>query len=183
MHVPFLKEYYNKNVKNDLMKEFSYKSIMQIPKLEKIIISMGVGQAVQNKNLLDVALEEIAIIAGQKPVKTKSKKSISNFKIRDGLPIGLKLTLRGDNMYEFLYKLINIAMPRVKDFRGVSPNSFDGYGNYSLGITEQIIFPEIDYDKIQRISGMNIAIVTTAKTDAEARALLSKLNFPFRKYK
>jgi large subunit ribosomal protein L5 len=163
------------------MDEYSYKTPMQLPKLEKIIVSMGVGEAINNKKLLDSAAEELSIITGQKAVKTKAKKSIAGFKIRAGQEIGVKVTLRGNYMYEFLDRLINIALPRVKDFRGINPNAFDGHGNYSLGITEQIIFPEIDYDKIERISGLNIAIVTTARTDQEAKSLLSNFGMPFRK--
>jgi large subunit ribosomal protein L5 len=163
------------------MKEFGYKTPMQTPRLEKVVVSMGVGEALQNKKLLDAAIDDLTLITGQKAVKTKAKKSIANFKIRTGQEIGAKVTLRGTMMYEFLDRLLNVALPRVKDFRGVSQNAFDGRGNYSLGITEQIIFPEIDFDKIERVAGLNIAIVTTARTDAEARAFLGKLGMPFRK--
>lgn len=181
MAVPTLKALYGEKIRKDLQDEFGYKSSMQLPRVEKVIISMGVGEAISNKKLLDVAVNELSLIAGQRAVKTRAKKSISNFKLREGMDVGCKVTLRGDRMYEFLDRLINIALPRVKDFRGVNPNAFDGHGNYSLGITEQIIFPEIVYDKIERISGMNIAIVTTAKTDVEAKSLLAKFGMPFRK--
>jgi large subunit ribosomal protein L5 len=154
---------------------------MQIPRVEKIIVSAGVGEAISNKKLLDAAVKEIEQITGQKVLKTKARTSISNFKLRQGAEVGAKVTLRGAKMWEFLDRLTNVALPRVKDFRGINPNAFDGHGNYSLGITEQIIFPEIDYDKIERVSGMNVAIVTTAKTDEEARSLLKKLGMPFRK--
>ena len=179
--VPRLKQVYRDQIAPELMKEFNYKTPMQTPKLEKIIVSMGVGEALQNKKFLDSALEDLSIITGQKAVKTKAKKSIANFKIRAGQEIGVKVTLRGAIMYEFLDRLVNVALPRVKDFRGVSQNAFDGHGNYSLGLTEQIIFPEIDYDKIERVAGLNIAIVTTARTDAEAMAFLGKFGMPFRK--
>jgi len=154
---------------------------MQIPKVEKIIVSMGVGEATQNKKLLDAAVTELTQITGQKAVKTKARKSIANFKLREGQEIGAKVTLRGSYMYEFLDRLINVALPRVKDFRGINPNAFDGHGNFAMGIVEQIIFPEIDYDKIERINGLNIAIVTTAPTDEEAKRLLEKCGMPFRK--
>ena len=178
---PRLKTTYKTSVASDLKGEFDYSSTMQVPGLEKICVSVGVGEAVTNKKLLDSAAKELAQITGQKPVRTKARKSISNFKIRDGNEIGAKVTLRGVFMWEFLDRLINVALPRVKDFRGVNPNSFDGHGNYALGITEQIIFPEIDYDDIERVSGMNIAINTTAETDEEARSLLAKLGMPFRR--
>jgi large subunit ribosomal protein L5 len=181
VNVPRLKKLYNEKIVKDLTEEFSYTSVMQVPKLEKIIVSMGVGEAVSNKKLLDTAVAEITQITGQKAVKNKARKSIANFKVRKGQEIGTKVTLRGRYMYEFIDRLINVALPRVKDFRGVNNNSFDGHGNYSMGITEQIIFPEIDYDKIERISGMNIAICTTARSDKEARSLLSRLGMPFRK--
>lgn len=180
-YVPALRRKYNDTVKAELVEEFGYKSPMQTPAVEKIVLSMGVGEAIQNKKLLDSAVEELSLIAGQRAVKTKAKKSISNFKLREGMEVGTKVTLRGDRMYDFLGRLIDVALPRVKDFRGVNPNAFDGHGNYSLGITEQIIFPEIDYDKIDRISGLNIAIITTAENDQEARRLLEKLGMPFRK--
>jgi large subunit ribosomal protein L5 len=179
-YVPRLKQRYHEIV-GELMDEFGYTSNMQVPRLEKVSVSVGAGDAIQNKRLLDASVEELQTITGQKPVKTKAKKSISNFKLREGMEIGAKVTLRGNYMWEFLDRLFNIALPRVKDFRGINPNSFDGHGNFSLGVTEQIIFPEIDYDKIERVSGMNIALVTTARTDQEARSLLSKLGMPFRK--
>src|SRR4030042_778609 len=175
-----LKNLYNKNIKNDLLKHFNYKNIMMVPKIEKITINMGIGAAIQDKKKLDSAVSELSVITGQKAVKTKSKKSIANFKLRDGMEIGCKVTLRGDRMYEFLDRLINYSIPSIKDFRGLSPNSFDGYGNYTFGIKEHIIFPEIDYDKIEDIKGMNITITTTANTDEEAKVLLEKFNFPFR---
>ncbi len=180
-YVPVLRRKYNDTVKKELIEEFGYKSPMQAPAVEKIVLSMGVGEAIQNKKLLDSAVEELSLIAGQRAVKTKAKKSISNFKLREGMEVGTKVTLRGHRMYDFLGRLIDVALPRVKDFRGVNPNAFDGHGNYSLGITEQIIFPEIDYDKIDRVSGLNIAIITTAENDQEARRLLEKLGMPFRK--
>jgi large subunit ribosomal protein L5 len=178
---PRLKKIYREQVAPELFKEFGYKSPMQTPRLEKIIVSMGVGVALQNKKFLDAAIEDLTTITGQKAVKTKARKSIANFKIRQGQEIGAKVTLRGAMMYEFLDRLVNVALPRVKDFRGVNQNAFDGHGNYSLGIAEQIIFPEIDYDKIERVAGLNIAIVTTAKTDAEAKSFLARFGMPFRK--
>jgi large subunit ribosomal protein L5 len=178
---PRLKKVYREKIAPELFKEFGYKSVMQIPKLEKIIVSMGVGEALTNKKLLDAAITDLGLITGQKAVKTKARKSIANFKIRAGQEIGVKVTLRGAMMYEFFDRLVNVALPRVKDFRGVNQNAFDGHGNYSLGITEQIIFPEIDFDKIERVAGLNIAIVTTARTDAEAKAFLAKFGMPFRK--
>jgi large subunit ribosomal protein L5 len=178
---PRLKKVFKEKVTKELVDEFGYTSVMQVPKLEKIIVSMGIGEAVTNKKLLDSAVAEISQITGQKAVKTKARKSIANFKIRQGQEIGVKVTLRGAYMFEFFDRLVNVALPRVKDFRGVNANAFDGHGNYSLGITEQIIFPEIDYDKIEQVNGMNIAVVTTAKTDAEAKSLLAKLGMPFRK--
>lgn len=180
-YVPRLKKEYRDSVVQELIKEFEYKSTMQVPRIEKISVSVGVGEAIQNKKLLDSAVAELELISGQRPVRTKARKSISNFKLRAGYEIGAKVSLRGAYMWEFLDRFMNVALPRVKDFRGVNPNSFDGHGNYSLGITEQIIFPEIDYDKIERVSGLNVAIVTTADTDAEARSLLAKLGMPFRK--
>ncbi|GMO55084.1 MAG: 50S ribosomal protein L5 [Termitinemataceae bacterium] len=180
-YVPRLKKFYNEKVSAELFKEFSYASVMETPRLEKIVVSMGVGDAKENKKFLDAAIDELSLITGQKAVKTKAKKSIANFKIREGQEIGAKVTLRGAMMWEFLDRLVNIALPRVKDFRGINQNAFDGHGNYSLGITEQIIFPEIDFDKIERISGLNIVIVTTAKTDAEAKSFLSKFGMPFKK--
>jgi large subunit ribosomal protein L5 len=178
---PRLKKLYREKVAQELLKEFEYKSSMQIPRLEKIVVSVGVGEAVTNKKLLDSAVGELSQITGQKAIKTKARKSIANFKLRKGQEIGAKVTLRGNYMYEFLDRLVNVALPRVKDFRGVNPNGFDGHGNFSVGITEQIIFPEIDYDKIEQVSGMNIAIITTAKNDMEAKSLLAKLGMPFRK--
>ncbi|AHH03485.1 LSU ribosomal protein L5P [Borrelia nietonii YOR] len=178
-YVPELKRHYKSNIIKELVSEFHYKSIMQAPKIEKIVVSMGVGDAVKNKKLLDSAISELSQITGQRAVKTKAKKAIAGFKIRQGQEIGAKVTLRGNIMYEFLYKLINLALPRVKDFRGVNGNAFDGNGNYSFGIAEQIIFSEIDYDKIERISGLNITIVTTALNDKEGKALLSKFGMPF----
>jgi large subunit ribosomal protein L5 len=178
---PRLKKIYREQIAPELFKEFGYKSVMQTPRLEKIVVSMGVGEALQNKKLLDAAITDLTLITGQKAVKTKSRKSIANFKIRTGQEIGAKVTLRGAIMYEFFDRLVNVALPRVKDFRGVNQNAFDGHGNYSLGITEQIIFPEIDFDKIERVAGLNIAIVTTARTDAEAKAFLAKFGMPFRR--
>ncbi|HHU89236.1 MAG: 50S ribosomal protein L5 [Sphaerochaetaceae bacterium] len=179
--VPNLKKKYQDEIAGELFKEFNYTSKMQIPALEKISVSVGVGEAIVNKKLLESAIKELELITGQHVVKTKARKSIANFKVRQGQEIGAFVTLRGDNMWFFLERLIGVALPRVKDFRGVNPNAFDGNGNYSLGITEQIIFPEIDYDKIERVSGLNIAIVTTAKTDEEGYALLKKLGMPFAK--
>ena len=180
-HVPGLRTLYDEKVKQELKEEFQYTTPMQMPRLEKIVLSMGVGEAIQNKKLLDAAVAELSLIAGQKAVKTKAKKSVANFKVREGMEVGARVTLRGDRMWDFLYRLLNVALPRVKDFRGVNPNSFDGHGNYAIGVTEQIIFPEIDYDKIERISGLNVVICTTANTDQEARRLLEKLGMPFRK--
>ena len=176
-----LYDFYRQDCVPKMMQEFRYKSSMQVPRLEKIVVSMGVGEALANKKLLDAAVKELAQITGLKPVKTKAKKSIANFKVRKGNEIGAMVTLRGYHMYEFLDRLANVALPRVKDFRGINPNAFDGRGNYAMGLTEQIIFPEIDYDKIERVSGMNIAICTTARTDREARQLLTGLGMPFRK--
>ncbi len=180
-YVPRLKTVYKDKIAGEMMKEFGYKSVMQIPAVEKVVISVGCGEAIQNKKLLEASLRELELISGQKPVKTKARKSIANFKLREGMEIGAKVTLRNKNMWEFLERLIGVALPRVKDFKGIKANGFDGRGNYSLGIQEQIIFPEIDFDKIERISGMNIAIVTSAQTDQEGRALLSKLGMPFEK--
>ena len=163
------------------MKKFGYKNIMQVPKIEKVVINMGIGEAKENVKILDAAASDLQTITGQKPVITKAKKSIANFKIREGMPIGCKVTLRGDRMYEFVDRLINLALPRVRDFRGVNPNAFDGRGNYALGIKEQLIFPEIEYDKIDKIRGMDIIFVTTARTDEEARELLAQFNMPFAK--
>ncbi|MGP1431915.1 MAG: 50S ribosomal protein L5 [Treponema sp.] len=180
-YVPRLKKIYTETITPELTKEFGYTTVMQVPKLVKIVLSMGVGEALTNKKLLDAAVTDLGIITGQKAVKTRAKKSIANFKLREGYEIGAMVTLRGAKMYEFLDRFINIALPRVKDFRGVNPNGFDGRGNYSLGITEQIIFPEIDFDKIEKIAGLNINVVTTARTDKEAYSLLSKFGMPFRK--
>ncbi len=180
-YVPRLKKVYADTIAPELFKELGYKSAMQIPHLSKIVVSMGVGEALTNKKLLDAAATDLGLITGQKAVKTKAKKSIANFKLRQGNEVGVMVTLRGMMMYEFLDRFINVALPRVKDFRGIKPNGFDGHGNYSLGITEQIIFPEIDFDKIERVAGLNINIVTSAKNDSEARALLVKFGMPFRK--
>lgn len=176
-----LKDLYNSQIKNDLREKFNYGNVMEIPHLEKIVINIGVGEAVANSKALDAAVQDLTIISGQKPLITRAKKSIANFKIRENMPLGCKVTLRGERMYEFLDKLINIAIPRVRDFRGVSATSFDGRGNYSLGIKEQLIFPEIDYDKIDKVRGMDIIIVTSAKTDEEARELLRAFGMPFKK--
>ena len=176
-----LQEKYNNTVKAELVNKFNYTSSMQIPKLEKIVINMGCGDAVANSKVLDDAVEELTLIAGQKPVVTKAKKSIANFKLREGMPIGCKVTLRGERMYQFFDKLVSISLPRVRDFRGVNPNAFDGRGNYTLGVKEQLIFPEINFDKIKKIRGMDIVIVTTAATDEEGRALLTLMGMPFRK--
>ncbi len=176
-----LKEKYLNEVSSALMSKFEYKSVMQIPKVDKIVINMGVGDAVQNTKALDAAVEELTIITGQKPVVTKAKKSIAGFRLREGMPIGAKVTLRGERMYEFLDKLISISLPRVRDFRGVSKKAFDGRGNYTLGVKEQLIFPEIDYDKVSKVRGMDIVIVTTANSDEEARELLTQFGMPFQK--
>ena len=176
-----LKEKYLQEVSPALMGKFGYKSVMQVPKVEKIVINMGVGDAVQNTKSLDAAVEELTIITGQKPVVTKAKKSIAGFRLREGMPIGAKVTLRGERMYEFLDKLIAISLPRVRDFRGVSKKAFDGRGNYTLGVKEQLIFPEIDYDKVSKVRGMDIVIVTTANSDEEARELLTQFGMPFQK--
>jgi large subunit ribosomal protein L5 len=180
-YTPRLKQLFKGQITKDMTEEFKYTTLMQVPKVTKIVVSMGMGEAIQNKKLIDNAVKEITQITGQKAVKTKAKKSIAQFKIREGMEIGVSVTLRGNQMYEFLERLVSISIPRLKDFRGVNPNSFDGHGNYSIGLTEQIIFPEIEYDKIERISGMNIAIVTTAPNDKEARSLLERLGMPFRK--
>lgn len=175
-----LKDLYIKEIVPNLMKDFNYKSVMEVPKLQKIVVNMGLGEAIQNVKILDSATEELATITGQKAVITKAKKSIASFKLRQGMPIGCMVTLRQDRMYEFLDRLLNVSLPRVRDFKGVPAKAFDGQGNYSLGIKEQLIFPEINYDKIDKIKGMNITIVTTAKTDEEGRALLRLLGMPFR---
>ncbi|MDD6512447.1 MAG: 50S ribosomal protein L5 [Sharpea azabuensis] len=176
-----LQERYKNEISKNLMEKFGYKSVMQLPKMEKIVINIGVGDATTNSKYLDEAVEELTAIAGQAPVVTKAKKSIAGFKIREGQPIGCKVTLRGEKMYEFLDKLVSISLPRVRDFRGVPKNSFDGRGNYTLGIKEQLIFPEIDFDKVNKTRGMDIVLVTTAKTDEEGRALLTELGMPFAK--
>ena len=176
-----LVEKYQKTVIESLMKQFNYSSVMQCPKIEKVVINMGVGDAIANPKALDEAVAELTQLAGQKPVITKAKKSIANFKLREGMPIGCKVTLRGEHMYEFLDKLFNIALPRVRDFRGVSTTAFDGRGNYTLGVKEQIIFPEINFDKVSKVRGMDIVIVTTANTDEEAKALLAGMGMPFAK--
>ena len=176
-----LKDLYMDEIREQMMKKFGYKNIMQVPKLDKIVVNMGIGEARENEKILDAAARDMAIITGQKPVITKAKKSIANFKIREGMPIGCKVTLRGDRMYEFLDRLVNLALPRVRDFRGVNSNSFDGRGNYALGIKEQLIFPEIEYDKIDKVRGMDINIITTAHTDEEAKELLTLMGAPFAK--
>ncbi|MDO4544710.1 MAG: 50S ribosomal protein L5 [Bacillota bacterium] len=176
-----LKESYKNEVFPALMDQFKYENVMQVPKLEKVTINMGLGEAKENAKIMEGAVEEISLITGQRPVVTKAKKSIANFKVRQGMPVGAKVTLRGENMYEFVDKLFNIALPRVRDFKGVSKNSFDGRGNYSMGVKEQLIFPEINYDKVETIKGMNIVFTTTAKTDEEAAALLEGLGMPFAK--
>lgn len=174
-----LKTKYQQEVSPALQKQFNYPNIMMLPRLEKIVVNVGLGEAVQNAKAMDAAVGDIAAITGQKPVVTKAKKSIATFKIRQGMPIGCKVTLRGERMWDFLDKLVNVALPRVRDFRGVSPKAFDGRGNYALGLKEQLIFPEIDYDKVDKIRGMDIIVVTTAKTDEEAKALLKGLGMPF----
>lgn len=176
-----LKEKHSKEITPALMSKFNYKSVMQAPKLEKIVINMGVGDAVQNAKALDKAVEELTLITGQKPVITHAKKSIAGFRLREGMPIGAKVTLRGERMYEFFDKLVSVSLPRVRDFRGISKKSFDGRGNYTLGVKEQLIFPEIDYDKVSKVRGMDIVIVTTANTDEEARELLTQFGMPFQK--
>ncbi|TGY96292.1 50S ribosomal protein L5 [Petralouisia muris] len=176
-----LKEIYQNEIVDALMKKFEYKNVMQVPKIEKVVINMGVGEAKENVKLLDAAVSDLETITGQKAIITKAKKSVANFKIREGMPIGCKVTLRGDKMYEFVDRLINLALPRVRDFRGVNPNAFDGRGNYALGIKEQLIFPEIEYDKIDKVRGMDVIFVTTAKTDEEGRELLAQFNMPFAK--
>jgi large subunit ribosomal protein L5 len=179
--VPRLQRHYRERVVPALMKEFGLKNIMQVPRLQKIVINMGLGEAVQNQKIIESAVEQIGLITGQKPVVTRAKKSIAGFKLRENAPIGVMVTLRRARMWEFLDRLVNLALPRVRDFKGVSPKAFDGRGNYTLGIREQIIFPEIDYDKIDKIKGMNITLVTTAPTDEQGRALLRELGMPFRK--
>lgn len=176
-----LKEKYNNDVRPSLVEKFEYTSPMQAPKVDKIVINMGVGEAVSNTKNLDKAVEELTLISGQKPVVTRAKKSIAGFRLREGMPIGTKVTLRGDRMYDFLDKLVTVSLPRVRDFRGVSKNAFDGRGNYTLGVKEQLIFPEVDYDDVDKVRGMDIVIVTTADTDEEARELLGQLGMPFQK--
>ena len=176
-----LKETYQNEIVDAMIKKFGYKNIMEVPKLDKIVVNMGVGEAKENAKLLEAAIKDMEAITGQKAVATKAKNSIANFKIREGMAIGCKTTLRGEKMYEFMDRLINLALPRVRDFRGVNPNAFDGRGNYALGIKEQIIFPEIEYDKVDKVRGMDIIFVTTAKTDEEARELLAQFNMPFAK--
>ena len=174
-----LKDYYKSDVAPALMKKFGYKSVMQIPKIEKVVINVGAGEAKDNSKVMDAVLKDLAAITGQKPVACKAKKSVANFKIREGMVIGAKVTLRSDKMYEFIDRFFNIALPRVRDFRGINPNSFDGRGNYTVGLKEQLIFPEIEYDKIDKIRGMDIIICTTAETDEEAKALLEQVGAPF----
>ena len=176
-----MKDYYNSTVAPALMKKFGYKSVMQIPKLDKIVINVGAGEARENAKVIDAIMNDLAAITGQKPVVCRAKKSVANFKLREGMPIGVKVTLRNENMYEFLDKFFNVSLPRVRDFRGINPNSFDGRGNYSTGIKEQLIFPEIEYDKIDKVRGMDINIITTANTDEEAKELLELLGAPFAK--
>ena len=174
-----LKDYYVNTVAPAMMKKFNYKSVMEIPKLDKVIINVGAGEAISNSKVIDAIINDLTIITGQKPVVCRAKKSVANFKLREGMPIGVKVTLRRENMYEFVDKLFNVAFPRVRDFRGINPNSFDGRGNYSTGIKEQLIFPEIEYDKIDKVRGMDINFITTAKTDEEAKELLSLMGAPF----
>lgn len=176
-----LKETYQNEIVPAMIKKFGYKNVMQVPKIEKVVINMGVGEAKENAKILDSAMKDLETITGQKAIITKAKKSVANFKIREGMPIGCKVTLRGEKMYEFVDRLINLALPRVRDFRGVNANAFDGRGNYALGIKEQLIFPEIEYDKVDKVRGMDIIFVTTANTDEEARELLAQFNMPFAK--
>ncbi len=176
-----LKEKYNTEITPALMTKFNYSSVMEVPRIEKIVVNMGIGDAVQNSKVLDAAVEELQAITGQKPIVTKAKKSIATFRLREGMPIGAKVTLRGERMYEFFDKLVNVSLPRVRDFRGISNKAFDGRGNYTLGVKEQLIFPEIDYDKVSKVRGMDIVIVTTANTDEEARELLTQFGMPFQK--
>ena len=176
-----LRQKYENEVKNQMVEKFGYKSVLQIPTIDKIVINMGIGDAVSNSKVLDEAVAELALITGQKPVITRAKKSIAGFRLREGMPIGCKVTLRGERMYDFLDKLVSVSLPRVRDFRGVSKKSFDGRGNYTLGVKEQLIFPEIDFDKVNKVRGMDIVVVTTANTDEEARELLTQLGMPFQK--
>lgn len=176
-----LKELYKNEIVDNMIKKFEYKNIMEVPKLDKVVVNMGVGEAKENAKLLETAVKDMELITGQKAVLTRAKNSIANFKIREGMPIGCKVTLRGEKMYEFVDRLISLALPRVRDFRGVNPNAFDGRGNYALGIKEQLIFPEVEYDKVDKVRGMDVIFVTTAKTDEEARELLKLLGMPFSK--
>ena len=178
-YIPRLKQHYNDVLRGELTKEFGYANPMQVPRLDKVVLNMGIGEAVADSKKVQAAAGDLALIAGQKPVVTKARKSIATFKLREGMAIGAKVTLRGDRMYEFIDRLINIALPRVRDFRGLNGKSFDGNGNYAMGLKEQIVFPEIDYDKVDQVRGMDIIICTTAKTDAEAKALLRAFDFPF----
>ncbi|MGE5396458.1 MAG: 50S ribosomal protein L5 [Chitinophagales bacterium] len=175
-----LKEFYQTELISKMVEKFNYRNVMQVPRIEKVVLNMGVGEAIQNSKSLDGALADMQLVTGQKPVITKARKSIAGFKLREGMSIGCRVTLRGERMYDFLDKLINVALPRVRDFRGVSPQAFDGRGNYTMGIKEQLIFPEVDYDKIDKIRGMEVVIVTTAKTDEEAREMLRLMGMPFR---
>ena len=177
---PRLRKKYKEDIIPQLMKDFSFRNIMQVPKLERVIVNMGLGEAVQNAKLIESAVEELTAITGRKPIVTRAKKSIASFKLREGMPIGVMVTLRGEQMYDFVDRLVSIALPRTRDFKGISPKAFDGRGNYTLGIREQIVFPEINYDKIDRIKGMNVTFVTTAETDEQGRALLKSLGMPFR---
>ncbi len=177
---PRLRKKYKEDIIPQLMKDFSFRNIMQVPKLERVIVNMGLGEAVQNAKLIESAVEELTAITGRKPIITRAKKSIASFKLREGMPIGVMVTLRGEQMYDFVDRLVSIALPRTRDFKGISPKAFDGRGNYTLGIREQIVFPEINYDKIDRIKGMNVTFVTTAETDEQGRALLKSLGMPFR---
>jgi len=179
--IPRLKKRYYEEIIDKMIADFGYKNVMQVPKLEKIVLNFTSGEAIDNKKLLDTAMEELALISGQRPVKTRAKRSVAAFKLRKGVEIGCKVTIRGDRMYEFLDRFINIALPRVRDFRGVNPDSFDGRGNFAVGVREQIIFPEIDYDKVEKIHGLDVIICTTARTDEEARRLLGHFGMPFRK--
>ena len=176
-----LKDLYSNEIKDAMVKKFGYKNVMQIPKLDKIVINMGVGEAKENAKVLDTAIKDLETITGQKAVVTRAKKSVANFKLREGMPIGCKVTLRGEKMYEYTDRLVNLALPRVRDFRGVNPDAFDGRGNYALGIKEQLIFPEIEYDKVDKVRGMDVIFVTTAETDEEARELLTLFGMPFKK--
>lgn len=178
--IPRLKEQYQESIRPKLQEEFGYDNVMQIPNVEKVVVNVGLGEATTNPKLLERAMEELGQITGQKPVMRRAKKSVSNFKLREGQPIGCSVTLRGARQWEFLDRLLNVALPRVRDFSGVSPKAFDGRGNYTLGIREQTIFPEVDYDKVEKVTGMNVTVVTTAQTDAEAKALLTHLGVPFR---